>query len=304
MKFYYRLQFLSLKRSLEEAGLPIAAAGVLLVLGYGALFYAAKQSPTFVSLLLLFVQYSMLLHLGNKDRIDFLKHLFPRRHYAGMLLFENVLITLPLVLIAVYSSVWLAVLGLLILPLLYYKLSAWHIVGASMPTPFSQKPFEFMILFRRWWVVLLLLHLLMAIALYIGNENLSYVLFFVQIMLSLQAYDVLEDELLVWNYSLSPQAFLWHKVKRGILHSLLLNAPMLAALLIAYPNHVLIIGLILLVGLLLLWLSILIKYSSYPRRPGLGEIVIIISAVVTLILIPYLYYYFSKKSVQHLQKYV
>lgn len=304
MKFYYRLQFLSLKRSLEEAGLSIAAALVILVLGYAGLFYAAKQSPTIVSLLLLFVQYSLLLPVNDKDRRDFMKQLFPTRDYSRMLLYENILITLPLVIIAVYSSVWLAMLGFLVLPLVYHQLATWHIYGASMPTPFWRKPFEFIILFRRWWLVLVILHVLLGIALYVGNENLAFILLFVQIMLSLKAYDVVEDELLVWNYSLSPQDFLLRKLKRGILHCLLLNALMLFALLIAFPENVLIIALIVVVGLLLLLLSILMKYSSYPRRPGVGEILITISAIVTMILIPYLYYYFYKKSIQQLQKYL
>ncbi|PVH25450.1 hypothetical protein [Sphingobacterium corticibacter] len=304
MNFYCRLQFRSLKRSLEEAGLHIAAACVLLVLGYAGLFYAAKQSPTVASLILLFVQYSLVQHLNDQDRRDFLKQLFPSRSFTRLLLYENTLVTLPLALVAVYSSAWLAVLGLIILPVVYYHLATWHISTASMPTPFSRKPFEFIILFRRWWFVFVILHMLLGIALYVGNENLAFILLFVQIILSLQAYDVVEDELLVWNYSLSPQAFLQHKVTRGILHCLLLSAPMLFALLIAYPENVLIIALIVIVGLLLLLLSILMKYSSYPRRPGLMEILLTISAVVTMILIPYLYYYFYKKSIHQFQKYL
>lgn len=304
MKFYYRLQFLSLKRSIEDAGLPIAGGIILLFVGYGVLFYAAKQSQIFGALVLLVVQHSLLMRLNHKDRIDFIRQLFPAERFAKIMLLENLLITMPLLCIAVYLSIWAAVLGLLILPLLHQQLSSLNITRTRTPTPFSQKPFEFIILFRRWWIALLALHVLLGIALYVGNENLPFVLLSVQILLSLQAYDVVENELLVWNYNLSPQAFLLHKVKRGVAQCLLLCAPMLLALLIAYPDHVLVISLMIGIAMLLLWLSVLMKYSSYPNPPGFLAMLYTISAVFTFILIPYLYYYFYKKSIQHLHKYL
>jgi len=143
--------------------------------------------------------------------------------------------------------------------------------GKSLPTPFAKKPFEFIIGFRRSYLLILVLYMLAAIGFYVTNPNL--VLFCVAgITLSCVFYYQLPEPVLyLWNSRETPTRFLLGKFRRGILQCLLFVFPLLLIYAVIFSsewfNALIVLGGI----LFLLPFAITLKYVAYPREINFPE---------------------------------
>jgi hypothetical protein len=163
----------------------------------------------------------------------------------------------------------------------------------SIPTPFSKRPFEFCVGFRKSFFLFPLAYGLTAVAIQADNLNLGlFALLFISWICS-SYYSKPEPDFFVWIHSDSPTAFLKKKFLTAQINHALLIAPVLLAMLIFHPSETKTILLVFTVGLMFLGTVILAKYSAYPNEAGLPEWTIIAVGIAFLpllfVVIPYLF---------------
>ncbi|MFD2599257.1 hypothetical protein ACFSQ3_09855 [Sphingobacterium corticis] len=302
MNYYFRLRITLLKRYAEDAGIPFPMAILVATILLALLFSVGQRSPKYYPFVLIGLQFILLKSLSSRTQLLALRQIFSASQYYRIRFLENYLVSLPIIALALVHPQWLLCLAVVIMPGIIVFSGAMAISGLVVPTPFSKKPFEFALLFRKAWWIWMLLHALCLISLLYGNENLAFVLLGATALIALQAYDVVEDEHLVWNYVLSPKRYLWMKFIRGVKDLLIWTLPMLILVLIRFPEGIWMILLLCFVVILLLGLTILMKYSRYPSRPGVVEILAFAFSVATIIPLPLLCIHLYKKSVRRLKQ--
>lgn len=268
---YLKLQYTLLSRHIRATGLPVWLAFLLLFgLCYFA-YYALVQYPLFGCYALLLGNFQALFLLTEKNRNDFLKNTYSKRDFHKIRIVENGLLTLPSFVILFLHSQWRYVLLLVTLAVVFAFLT-FRTFGKSIPTPFAKKPFEFIIGFRRSYLLLLVLYLLAGIGFYVANSNL--VLFCV-VCIALTCvfyYQFPEPIFYLWNHHHTPTVFLMRKFKRGILQCLLLVLPFLFLYVVIFPSDLFNACIVLGGILLLLPFAITLKYAAYPREINFPEV--------------------------------
>lgn len=188
-----------------------------------------------------------------------------------MRLAENGLITLPSLIILSFHSQWLYTLVLIALATIFAFLT-FRAFGKSIPTPFTKRPFEFIIGFRRSCLLLLVLYLLAGIGLSVANPNLVLFCVVCIALICVFYYQLPEPIFYLWNNQHTPTGFLMRKFSRGILQCLLLVLPLLFLYVLLFPSD-LFNACIVLGGILLLFpFAITLKYVAYPREINFPEV--------------------------------
>jgi len=173
-----------------------------------------------------------------------------------------------------------------------------------MPTPFRSSAFEFVIFFRRLWFLLVICYTLACISIYYDNVNLPFVLLGVVMLMALGAYDIIEDEYLVWNNARSASSFIKNKIRMGCIQLSILIIPFMLLLLLFGTSMFFWAIICWISGVLLLILVILMKYAAYPRSVGITEAIACMIIVMMPLLLGAAYPYYYKKAVQNLEKYL
>lgn len=296
MKYYFSLLGRILKRNMNAWGLSWFTAGIL-VLVFCALMYAAsRRFPQYAEYGFMYLGLSFLFMLQGAERIGFLKILFPvKRQFITVRILENFAVLLLLLIVSVCFFYFFAAIVLIcgIFIFAYFDRSIrWK---KSLPTPFRRYPFEFIILFRRFWFVYLFLYAIAIIAVVVHNFNLLAVVVALLGFLGWQAYAEVEPEEMLWNYSMSTTAFLQHKIKRAVAQqSLMLVAPLLAGV-VVFPDYrvwLLLIGVIVSAVLILI---VFMKYSVFPEHAGIIlQLQVLIATCLPFLLIGLIPYYYRK----------
>ncbi|MBD1434411.1 hypothetical protein H8B06_16390 [Sphingobacterium sp. DN00404] len=304
MKYYFRLQYAIFRRQIEDIGFPFIVGLLLCLLLYIALFAVAIKYPQYAPWILGYVSISLLYKLANRDRTDFLKNIFTRQGFLTIRSTENIGCILPFIPIAIYEREWLLIILLLLLGMVFTIISIKRIETRNIPTPFRSSAFEFIILFRRLWLLLVICYALAGISIYFDNINLPVVLLGITVLMALGAYDIIEDEYIVWNNALSASRFITYKIRTGSIQLSILIAPFILLLLL-FGMPIFLWGILCWVsGLLLLILVILMKYAAYPRRIGITETIACMIIVMIPILLVAAYPYYYKKAIQNLKQYL
>lgn len=296
MKYYFSLLVRILKRSMTAWGLSWFTGG-LVTIGFCLLMYTATQKfPQYAGYGFIYLGLSFLFMLQGTERMAFLKLLFPvKKHFIAVRILENFCALLLLLILSVCFAYFFAaiVLGCSIFIFAYFDRSIrWK---KSLLTPFRRYPFEFIILFRRTWLVYLVLYSLGIIALVVHNFNLLLVVIALLGFVGLQAYAEIESKELLWNYSMSPPAFLRHKIKRGVVQQLCLLLPLMLLGGSVFYGQIPWLLLVVLVMSAVLILVLLMKYAVYPGATGIVmQFLILISIVLPFLLIGLIPYYYRK----------
>lgn len=304
MRFYFRLQFLIFRRQIEETGLHFIAGLLILAFIYLFLFLLIRAYPQYTPILVLYLALSMLYRLNTQQRVDFLKSTFLKKQYRTVRLLENTLCVLPFIPLLVYSQQWWELLVLLVLPFLFLLDVVRGKVDYTIYTPFKSTAFEFIILFRKFWLFVLLTYIVCVIGLYYENSMLCIMLMVGVVFFAVSAYDLMEEEYVLWNYTLSPKAFIKHKLRVGAVQLSILLAPMLLMVSLFDPGALLWGAVAWAVGVLLIVLTILMKYSVYPRRVGIVEIVQCIPLAFIPFLIIAFFPFYYRKAAKNLENYL
>lgn len=300
---YLKLQYKLLARQFKATGLPLAVVPFLLLIASYLAYYLLLQYPVFGSYAILLGNFQLLFLLAEKNRNDFLKNTFSKKDFYNIRLLENGIMTLPSITILLSQSLWLYTVVLVVLALIFAFLT-FKAFGKSIPTPFAKKPFEFIIGFRRSYLLILLLYLLAAIGFYVRNPNL--VLFCVSgiALTCILYYQLPEPVFYLWNSRETPAVFLLRKFSRGLLQCLLFLLPMLLIYTVRFPsawfNALIVLG-----GIcFLLPFAITLKYVAYPREINFPEVFVLILCFSFYPLILALLPFYYVKALKNLKNYL
>jgi hypothetical protein len=133
------------------------------------------------------------------------------------------------------------------------------------------------------------------------NFNLGVVALGIVIFIVCCFYFITDNIYYIWIFSLSPTRFLNYKIKKALLYTSLLSAPILLSLSIFYWQSCWILWLGFLFGCLILVMFIFVKYAAFPNEIGMKELVLIGGAIVFFPLILIVPIYFRSKAIEKLK---
>ncbi len=299
--YYFKLQWKRLLRWSEDFGLPFPFLAILslglFLIGSIMVFYKIEQA-TWVYLLLAFA------FMGAGRRSEAiekrLRLLYGSSDYLFIKFVEISLKALPFVLFAVYQKeIYLAlgILGLGLIQVLFRKKSR---AVPVLPTPFKRWAFEFVIGFRKYFLLIMLLYLLIAIAVRVNNANLGLVILGFLSCLSAAFYIPVEPIRIVWQHNLTPNQFLCRKIGYALLCQFLYLIPAIIILAFLFPDFHWAVFIIAMMATLILITVVLAKYSSYPREIGVLQSFIMALSLGLPVLLPFVWWIFFRQSKRRL----
>ena len=295
MKDYFKLQLIMANRKIEEAGMSPLLGYLLGGIAFVLLSEYIFHKTDFAKYLVVLACLSLQLKLSEKNKTDFLLSTFGDQTKRKIRVLENIMVGIPFVSVLLYKSFFLEAgilfLSSIILALFSFQFN-WNV---SIPTPFSKRPFEFSVGFRKTLLLFPAAYVITIIAVNVDNLNLGIFSMLLIFLISLSYYSKPEEEYYVWVYAATPRIFLQNKIFTASKNAALLVAPILLSLLIIYPTEFKLILLFFLIGVLFLWTIILAKYSTYPEKMNLPEGLLVAFCIyfppLLLLTIPY---FFSK----------
>lgn len=293
MAYYFSIQFKRVNRQLEALGFNVVLAYILV----GLIFFGASQ------LLFEKIKYAQYLYigftlwacykLGEPNRNRYLQLLFHQKNYRLVRLIENTIIALPFILFLFYQSFYLEALIVLILTLVFSLMLSTVSKQFTIPTPFYKKPFEFVVGFRKNYILFILYYVLAGIGIYVDNFNLSVFALMLSLITCLNFYTKPEPKFYTWIYAFQPVDFLKQKIQTALLQSWLLVLPLATGLLIFYPSYWYITSLMVFLITLNLILMLLGKYAYYPAEVNLIQVLAVAFSIffppLLCISLPYFY---------------
>ncbi|RJE70421.1 hypothetical protein [Reichenbachiella sp. MSK19-1] len=289
--FYLLLQTKRANRYVREAGIHPMVIYVLLI-GVFA----------FVSLLLLEqVEHGQMIYVGLgvfvvsaiKPNERFLMQMAHRQVF-WIRVFIGLILTVPFVLFLGFYGGYLEIGGLLVMTwLLSVKSFSPVFSSRVVPTPFAQRPFEFMIGFRRSYLVLVLSFTLSLVSVYVDNFNVGLFSLSVVLLLILGFYSYTEPRYYVWNFAGSAQQYLRQKLCFLLINTMILIVPICMVLFIGFSEMYLGVVAVVVLGLLYIILAMLIKYAYLHRGLDVLKSILFVCCLfmppLLLVLIPLIY---------------
>lgn len=233
------------------------------------------------------------LQLSENNRMDFLLSTFGDKTKTKIRFLENFILCIPFVSILLYKSFLFEAIILFACSNILALFSFYSNLILTIPTPFSQRPFEFSTGFRKTFFIFLIAYALTILAINVGNLNLGIFAFLLVFITSISFYFKPEHEYYVWIHSETPKVFLKNKIFNAAKNVSIITAPIIISLLVFYPSEFKLTLIFFLIGILFLWTVILAKYSAYPNEINILERIIIALSLyfppLLLALIPIFY---------------
>ena len=293
MKDYFYLQFVMTNRKIKEAGINPLLGFVLSFVAFVLLSEYIFQKTEFAKYLVILTCLSLQFKLSEKNRTDFLLSTFGDNIKKKIRIFENVIVSIPFVAVLIYKNAFIEATLLLVIAIIIASFSFYTNFNFSIPTPFSKRPFEFSVGFRKTFFIFPVAYILTVIAINMGNLNLGIFSMMLIFLTSFSYFAKPEQEYYVWVHAETPKTFLKNKISTATKNASLLVVPILIILLIFYPIEFELILLFFLIGLLFLWTIILAKYSAYPGEMNLPEGMLIAFSIyfppLLLAILPFFY---------------
>lgn len=174
-------------------------------------------------------------------------------------------------------------------------------LNLTVPTPFSKKPFEFLVGFRKTFYFFPIAYVLTYVSIHVNNFNLGVFTMLLVFLIYLSFNRTAENEYFVWSFKKSPQKFLFKKMKTAMWYSTFLVFPIVIVLIGFYPEKATYVLIFLLIGLCFLISMIVAKYSVYPQKIGFVQDILLTSCIIfpplLLLVTPILYV----QSIDHLK---
>jgi hypothetical protein len=293
MKAYFKLQFSLFNRKIKEIGLsPLLGYGLTFLIFYGISFTLFSLTE-FAEYIYCLIAIALISKLSESGRNDFLKTVFSTNDYRKLRIVENLLLALPFVLFLLFENSFLLVLILIPLSTFLSIFNFSNSFNYTIPTPFGRKPFEFLVGFRKTFLMFPLAYFITYQSILVGNFNLGIFSMLLITIVVLTYYSKPENEIYVWNFSLSSKGFLMNKIRTGILFLTLLISPIIISLIVFFPEEITISLVFLMLSYLYLIAMILAKYSVFPNEMNLPEGILLFASVffppLLLIVIPIFY---------------
>jgi hypothetical protein len=305
MKAYFKLRYKLLNRNLVSLGFTPVVAYILLPLVFvGVSFFLFYRADFLAQYIYAFLCLLILVQLNEIKRNDFLKICFGK-NYKKIRMAENMLLTIPFLVILLIYSYYLTASVLFILSVILALIHFKARFQITVPTPFYKKPFEFTVGFRNTFLLFPFIYYVALMAIVHDNFNLGIIILIILFFIVLTYYLTSEPEYYVWLYSLNPKSFLWKKIKTAFLLSTCLALPIVLGLSVFFVSKIGFLLLFLLLGYAYLIMTIYFKYSIFPRQMNLPELFLVAAYLVfpfiMLPLIPHFYMRSKKKLENYLQ---
>lgn len=294
MKYFFYLQYQMLRRKVVEFGLRPLTALILVVgafLGFSwLLFLRGGQHAGWVyAMLALLPQLSQ----RSAERDDFLRSTYPPRKYRNLLLLENLILCLPFALFLLLQGAWLPAIALAAVAAALSRIRPRGSAALNFPTPYSTLPFEFARGFRLSWPFYFFIIFLLFMAVLTPNANLGAFALLLIFPQGAYFYFEPEDPYWVWIYADTPASFLQFKIRLALMQANLTALPAFLILLFFFPDQILLLFGMILLGSLWLITTILAKYSVFPGKMQLPQELILMAAIFfppsMLLSIPWLF---------------
>lgn len=293
MVYYFILQWRMLNRLLKNWGLNVFLAYPLMLSSFILISKYLFLKSGYAEYVYVLIPVFLITGTAERSKKEFLRVCFSTAEYLGIRVLENVILALPFILYLLYVGKFL-VAGILLL--FSVGLSLLNFGSRSsfvIPTPFSKFPFEFLVGFRRTFWFLLMAYILGIIALLVGNVYLGLFSLLLVILNCFFYYTTPEREFYVWISCLMPQSFIWGKAKVAITYTTVLCLPLAALLAAGFPDQMMLIAGLQLLGYVYVILALLSKYANYPNEiifpEMLGLMISMILPPLLLITLPYFY---------------
>lgn len=293
MKDYFSLQLVMTNRKIKETGINPLLGYLLAILAFILLSEYIYQKTDFAKYLVILICFGLQFKLSEKDRTDFLITTYGDKTKKKIRILENLFICVPFISVLIYKYNFLEASILFVLSIILALISFQTNFNFTIPTPFSNRPFEFSVGFRKAFLIFPIGYALTVMAINVDNLNLGIFSMLLIFLTTLSFYTKPEHEYYVWIHAETPKLFLKNKIIVATKFVTLLVVPILLSLLIFYPTEFWMILLYFLIGILFLWTIIFAKYSAYPDEMNLPEGIIIAVSIffppILLIIIPFFY---------------
>ncbi|MEM6379219.1 MAG: hypothetical protein AAF705_13480 [Bacteroidota bacterium] len=292
LQYYLNLQLKRGLRKSAELGIPgiVGIPAIALALVAFAL-WLCYQTPRFAPYLLWFFSIGLILPLHNRDRVTFLKTVFPEPAFRLIRILENGIYILPFAIILLIQQYYVHVGILAVLAVLMATISIQHSFKRALPTPFLSIPFEHIVGFRRYLGLFILGAFLSYKGIAVDNFNLSLSGLVLAFLASMTFYATPEKAYYVWIFKHSPHGFLVFKCRQALLGSSISSIPFLIVLGSLYADKIWILLCIQAVGYAVLMAVVLAKYAAFPNEISVPQAILL---VLSLAFPPFLIVAYSR----------
>ena len=295
MKEYFLLQVKRTDRIFREIGINPWIGLLLSILIFALLCELLFYKTSLAKYLLMLTALSALFGLAEKQRTEFLQAVFGDAQYHGIRMVENLIFALPFIVVLIMKTCFVEAVVLSVSAIALVFFTQRYGFNFTLPTPFSHRPFEYSIGFRKTFLFFPIAYALTVIALVVDNMNLGIFSKMLVFLVALTYSSTPEHEYYVWIHSRTPKSFLKFKCLYAMKNASLLAAPILLALSCFYPTQIFIFVALFLIGNLYVLTIVIMKYSAYPHEMNLPEgIVLTCSIFFPPILLLILPFYISK----------
>jgi hypothetical protein len=301
MKEYLKLQHSMLNRKMKGIGLAPFLGYLLMFIGFYWFSIYLFSKTDFAEYFYGLISISALLKLSEKRRNDFLKTTFSISNYSILRIIENLIMVFPFLIFLLYKQSFLVAIILFFFSQLISILNFDSNFNFTIPTPFSKKPFEFPIGFRKTFYVFPFAYFLTYQSIIADNFNLGIASMLLITFVVLSYYSKAENEYFVWSFNLCSRSFLINKIMIGVLFFSFLCLPIIVSLIMFYPNEILTLFALILLSYIYIITIILAKYSVYPNEINLPEIILIGTSIVFPPLLLGIIPFFYTKSIKQLK---
>lgn len=269
MKEYFQLQFRRQIRIIRDFG---ANPFFGILVGTGLFIWISVilfKKVSFPQYFYSFICLVIVSTNGEKSRNEFLQAIFTKRKYRITRLLENIIFAIPFFIFLLYKNQPVIASATIILSGISSLFSSRMTSSFVFPSPFSKKPFEFTIGFRRTFWLLAILLTLTIISIIYRNFNLGIFCLMGSFLVCLTYYTGQESVFYVWIYSQTAKDFLKGKIKTALRYSFLMSLFIAVPLAIFNPAEIWVILLVMLIGQLYMVLIVAGIYSNFPVRLNL-----------------------------------
>lgn len=291
--YYLKLKFKILNRQMSDFGISPFFGYILIG---GAFFLFSNNlldNFKYTEYLFMFIALTSLGKLNERKKIEFLKKQFKGKEVFGIRIFENTMMLLPFLSLLFYNGDYELAMILLILGLCFALTSFRYNLNYAFRTPYAKYPFEFLIGFRRYFLLFLFSYWLVYISISSSNLNIGIFGIILVIFTCCLFYSTPERIFYVWIFSMNPTVFLKHKISVAVKYSFCTSFPITAILSFFFFDEIFLIIGFQFLGLVYLVTIILGKYAAYPSKLNLPQTLGIFLSIwlppLLFLLIPFFY---------------
>jgi hypothetical protein len=217
---------------------------------------------------------------------------------------RNLLLAFPFLLALLYFNKVLQAAGLIAISMISVFVYTPKFKTLVIPTPFRNYPFEFIIGFRKYFWIWILLFPMIYLSKTYQNDSLAIFVYAVILLVHLQFFSIQEPTWYIWNEAKSRTEFLFSKIKIGMICNFIsITIPTLILVCILTNSTVIIVSMWAFSFVLCAY-SVLSKYAYIPNQiPALQGFLFSLNLIFPpflLFSIPYLF----KKAEQNLKHFL